>query len=384
MKWLILLLLSCSFLAVGAVEGSFLKMAAPKIPFAPLSYVCYRSPHPLAVDGTLTDPAWAEAPWTEEFADIQGPLEPKPWFRTRAKMLWDDHYLYVGAELEEEHVWGTLTKRDSVIFMDNDFEVFIDPDGDTHRYYELEVNALNTIWDLFMILPYRDDPEGHSSLTSWDVQGLKSAVHVNGTLNDPRDKDHGWTVELAIPWEVLKECAPGRRTPRAGEQWRMNFSRVEYRVNVKNGTYEKQKDPATGKPLDEENWVWSPQGLINMHYPEMWGYVQFSSVVAGRGREAFVPKPEEAIKWALRRIYYAERMWKDTKGTFTEDLSLLGLKDLSVPGCLPPVVKVTPNLFEALVEVKGGDSWHIRQDGRVWPGSEAKPDPDKPNPQNWE
>ncbi len=384
MKWLILFLLSCSFLAVGAVEGSYLKMAAPKIPFAPLSYVCYRAPQTPSLDGTLTDPAWEAAPWTEEFVDIQGPLKPKPWFRTRAKMLWDDSCLYIGAELVEEHVWAKLTRRDSVIYMDNDFEVFIDPDGDTHRYYEIEVNALNTIWDLFMIMPYRDDAQGRSSLTSWDVQGLKSAVRVNGTLNDPRDTDRGWTVEMAIPWEVLKECAPGRRPPLPGEQWRMNFSRVEYRVDVRDGAYEKRKDPATGKPFDEENWVWSPQGLVNMHYPEMWGYVQFSPIVAGRGREAFVPKPEEAVKWALRRIYYAERTFNEAEGAFTRDLARLGLKDLSVPGCLPPVVEVTPSLFEAVIEVKGGDSWHIRQDGLVWKGSEAKPDPDKGNPQNWE
>ena len=37
-----------------------------------------------------------------------------------------------------------LTKHDAVIFHDNDFEVFIDPDGDNHEYYELELNALNT------------------------------------------------------------------------------------------------------------------------------------------------------------------------------------------------------------------------------------------------
>jgi hypothetical protein len=26
---------------------------------------------------------------------------------------------------------------------------------------------------------------------------------------------------------------------------------------------------------NEDNWVWSPQGLINMHVPEMWGRVRF-------------------------------------------------------------------------------------------------------------
>jgi hypothetical protein len=28
--------------------------------------------------------------------------------------------------------------------------------------------------------------------------------------------------------------------------------------------------------LAEDNWVWSPQGLINMHVPERWGWVEFA------------------------------------------------------------------------------------------------------------
>ena len=95
-------------------------------------------------------------------------------------MLWDDDNFYVAAELEEPDVWATLIERDSVIFRDNDFEVFIDPDGDTHAYYELEVNALGTLWDLLLIKPYRD---GGPAIHGWDIAGLQSAVDVRGTRN---------------------------------------------------------------------------------------------------------------------------------------------------------------------------------------------------------
>ena len=66
-------------------------------------------------------------------------------------MLWDDDYLYIAAELEEPHVWATLTQHDAVIFHDNDFEVFLNPEGDSHLYAELELNALNTTWDLLLL-----------------------------------------------------------------------------------------------------------------------------------------------------------------------------------------------------------------------------------------
>src|SRR5262245_6880386 len=97
---------------------------------APKGYVCPKAVGPVAVDGRPDDAAWRDVPWTDDFVDIEGDARPKPRFRTRAKMAWDDRYLYVAAELEEPHVWATLTGHDAVIFHDNDFEVFIDPDGD--------------------------------------------------------------------------------------------------------------------------------------------------------------------------------------------------------------------------------------------------------------
>lgn len=43
---------------------------------------------------------------------------------------------------QEPCVVATLRERNSVIFHDNDFEVFIDPDASNHNYYELEVSFL--------------------------------------------------------------------------------------------------------------------------------------------------------------------------------------------------------------------------------------------------
>jgi hypothetical protein len=67
------------------------------------------------------------APWTDLFVDIQGSLKPEPYHKTRVKMLWDDEYMYFFADMEEPHLWATLTERDAVVYFDNDFEIFIDP-----------------------------------------------------------------------------------------------------------------------------------------------------------------------------------------------------------------------------------------------------------------
>ena len=235
-------------------------------PAVPRRYTCHRATDPVVINGRLDDAAWEQAPWTEDFQDIRGGTAPRPRSGTRAKMLWDNQYLYIAAVLEDPHVWATLTEHDQIVFHDNDFEIFIDPDGDRREYYEIEVNAVNTIFDLFLVRMYID---GGPALHAWDCKGLRSAVHVDGTLNDPSDSDRGWSVELAIPWTTLGEAAHRPAPPRVGDTWRMNFSRVEWQTRVVDGRY--QKVPAT----PEDNWVWSPQGVINMHLPQRWGFVKF-------------------------------------------------------------------------------------------------------------
>ncbi len=223
-------------------------------------YECRRAEHPPKIDGRLDDAAWKRASWTESFVDIEGAQKPRPRFKTRAKMLWDDRALYIAAELEEPQVWATLTEHDSVIFHDNDFEVFLDPHGNGLGYFEFEINALNTGWDLRLDKPYKD---GGKADNSWSIPGLQTAVQVRGTLNDPRDVDRGWTVEIAMPWDAFGEKAP------AGKTWRINFSRVEWKHEIVDGRY--RVVPGT----KEDNWVWSPQGRIDMHWPQFWGFVRF-------------------------------------------------------------------------------------------------------------
>jgi hypothetical protein len=302
----------------------------PGIEFNPKHYVCFRTEKPLKIDGKIDEPVWNKTEWTDLFVDIEGQSKPLPRFKTKAKMLWDDKYLYIAAKMEEPHLWANIKQRDAVIFYDNDFEVFIDPDGDTHKYYELEINALATAWDLLLVKPYRD--EGSGAYTSWDIKGLKVAVSLQGTLNNPNDTDKGWTCEIAIPWSVLRESYSNESAPKAGEQWRINFSRVEWKYKSVNNKYVKELDPKTNKPYPEDNWVWSPQGVINMHYPEMWGFLQFSGKVAGNGKDEFVINPKEKAKWALRKIYYAENAFKINNGVYTNDIKKLGLENYKVEG----------------------------------------------------
>jgi hypothetical protein len=237
-------------------------------------YVCRR------LDKGVT---WDDLEWSDDFLDITGLDELRPRFRTRMKIAWDDHFLRVLAEMEEPHVWGTITEKNAVMFEDNDIEVFIDPDCDGLNYYEFEMNTLGTIWELSLPKPYG---EGGVPILGCNLPGLKSEVRVKGTLNDPSDLDQGWEAEIAFPWSGLANYhAGGGCPPKPGDTWRMNFSRVQWRHEITDGRY--VRIPPHGTPLaeslnpeeqehPEDNWVWSPQGAVNMHLPARWGEVSFA------------------------------------------------------------------------------------------------------------
>ena len=238
----------------------------------PTSYTTFKTSTPPTIDGNIEKIVWRKAKWTETFADILGRKNPTPALKTRCKMLWDEQYLYIAAEMIEPDIWATLSRRDDIVYNDHDFEVFLDPNNDGEQYVEIEINALGTVMDLFMNKPYK---KGGGFDLGWNAEGLITAVKIYGTINNNTDRDKKWTVEMAIPFDALKR--KGRIShPVDGSTWRINFSRVQWPME-KEGTTYKRKQGEEGKRLRESNWVWSPTGVIDMHLPEKWGYLHFKN-----------------------------------------------------------------------------------------------------------
>tara|TARA_B100001250_G_scaffold245984_1_gene211490 strand:- start:10008 stop:10889 length:882 start_codon:yes stop_codon:yes gene_type:complete len=253
-------------------------------------YVAYRINEPISVDGHLDEPAWKAAPRSPRFSDmITGANSIHD---TRAAVLWDDLNLYVGFWVEEPNVEADLTERDSLIFNNNDVELFI---AGRDAYYEFEINALGTIYEVFFIwdqfyelVDYgkepalrKDHPQAQTfngvgfkthplglrtGFWGYDLPGLRSAVHIDGTLNDPSDRDRGWTVEMSIPWRSLYWLAIADNRslpPQEGDIWRMDFSRFnQYR----------EAPPAD----DSSGFFWSPHGSRDSHIPECFPIIHFS------------------------------------------------------------------------------------------------------------
>ena len=254
-------------------------------------YTAYRTSTPPRIDGRLDHACWQRAPRSPRFSDL---ISGQPAIHdTRAAVLWDDDNLYVGYWIEEPFIEATLTERDSLIYEGNDVELFV---AGQDAYYEFEINALGTIYEVFFVWEEACQRAGYDRLPefkrdapgvrpfegvgfpqhprgarigywNWDFPGLRSAVHIDGTLNDNSDRDRGWRVELALPWRGFAAlAAPDGRAlpPHNGDTWRMDFSRFN--------TY-KAAPPAR----DSGGWVWSPHGVWDSHIPELFTHVTFST-----------------------------------------------------------------------------------------------------------
>jgi len=315
----IILFLPCFGQAQSAFEGK------EQLFTQPLSYIIYETPDSIFIDGEANETSWRNSPWSSNFTDIEGSLKPKPSLQTRFKMLWDKNNLYVYAELEEPHLWATKTIHDEIVYHDNDFEIFIDPDGDTHQYYEIEVNALNTIFDLYLKKPYRN---GGNANIAWNANNLLTGIAKRGTLNNPHDLDSMWTVEMAIPFSALtlEKSTP---TPQHNTVWRINFSRVQWGLDIIDDQYLRKKDTA-GKLLPENNYVWSEQGVINMHFPERWGYAIFFTQPVGSTTDKFTVPFSEYAKQYVWLVYYKQKDFFAQHKHYAETINLLGFSSNQV------------------------------------------------------
>lgn len=259
-------------------------------------YTCLRARKSIVIDGNLDKPDWIAAKKSPRFVDMA--TGHPALLDTQSAALWDDDNLYIGFWIEEPYPTAHLTERDSIIFSENDVEIFIDG-GDC--YYEFEINARNTIYEIFFIwrdaykrgsrfdVPEFDllnrkalsfagnedrqeesfwwgtHPRGPRwAFLDWDFPGIQTAVQIQGQLNDRSKPSKGWTLEIALPWKGMKWLANGRSLPpQDGDEWSLFFGRFQ--------------KLAIGEKQAQAAWCWTPHGIYDTHRPEKFTKVRFSN-----------------------------------------------------------------------------------------------------------
>jgi hypothetical protein len=197
----------------------------------------------ITVDGKGDDKAWGVATSTGPFVDV-GTGKPNTSFpvNATAKVAWDDTNLYVLVDVKESDVVGYFTSPDKQkgdwtvsgqpkLWTRDTVEIMIDPEGDNKDYYEIQINPQNkqfhTQYDTYN--QPKTEPNGPFGHEDWNPK-IRSAVVINGSMDDAGDKDSGYTVEAAIPWAAFAKVP--KHPPQPFDTWHVNFYAMKQNSGV--------------------------------------------------------------------------------------------------------------------------------------------------------
>jgi hypothetical protein len=220
---------NAAFVRGSLVAATWLVLVVPVIAQNPSPtdrvFECRAASGPIVIDGKPDDAAWKEAAVIDDFVTGWAKGGPRPaTTKTKARMLWNEQGFYFLAEMDDEDLYADVTKHDGETWFNDVFEIFFKPADDKPAYYEFEINALNTVFDLY--LPNRGQGNVRRFLGAHEFN-LQTAVTLRGTLNRETDRDQGWTLEGLIPWRGLQMTGGA---PAEGDRWRFAFCRYDYSV----------------------------------------------------------------------------------------------------------------------------------------------------------
>ncbi len=207
---------------------------------------------PIVIDGVLDEPDWLKAPRLGPFMRYDGVGNGR--YKTYARMVWDEQALYLAFEAPDTDVHTPYTKRDEPIYESEAVEIFIDADGDADEYIELQVAPNGVQFDARFKGGARQNMD-----QAWD-HTYQAKVSVDGTLNDPSDRDRGWIAEWRIPFAGMPDL---QQAPSPGKSWKINLFRLD-------------RQRKEGRVVSTDATAWSAPLSGDFHRLERFGVITFA------------------------------------------------------------------------------------------------------------
>lgn len=179
---------------------------------------------PIVVDGRADEADWQTAPAIDFVFPWDDVTKVSPQ-STVARMLWDQDNLYLLYECVDPYLDAKVAQHDGPVWEEDAVELFATPNPESlNAYFGYEMNARGTFLDYLA-----HDAGGKrtdKSCFDWQSEGVQIKTTLDGTLNDHSDRDRGWVLEAAIPFENFRHLG-GQIPPRDGDLWRLNLNRTK-------------------------------------------------------------------------------------------------------------------------------------------------------------
>jgi hypothetical protein len=140
------------------------------------------APAPIVLDGDSDDPGWITAPGPARTGPFVSPAGGAARPYSDARLVWGDGHLYVLLYAADEDV---RSRSDA-------FRMAFFRDGAT---YAVAISASGAVHDEARDAEGRVDARWRS--------GTHVSREIDGTLDDPRDTDEEWSLEIALPLASL-------------------------------------------------------------------------------------------------------------------------------------------------------------------------------------
>ncbi len=179
---LLLTLLAC---------GSCRHAAPPSVPVRAILQIP-RTDASFQLNGDLVEPAWQHAAHTGPFHDTRTGALAVP--HSEARLLHDGKRLILGLYAADEDIETRAGKPDGPVWTTDAFSLQLRKAGGGPTFL-LDISAQGVVTDA------RLDADG-TVHDDWQ-SGAEVGAEQDGTVNDPRDDDEEWVLEVALPLAAI-------------------------------------------------------------------------------------------------------------------------------------------------------------------------------------
>lgn len=222
-------------------------------------YKVAKAKEPITVDGKMDEAAWknAEVQQLTHFFRLDKPVDKQ---NTKFRMMWDDANIYLFYESEDTSLTARETKFDGRTYIDDCAEFFVVPIPDSvYMHFGFEINITEVRFDYIVLWKYYNNRTFF--INGYNPEYQVKAIY-NGTLNNDKDKDKGWTMEFAIPMTAFTNMN-GVVRAKAGARWAFQAVRQD-----RNLVDDRFRSTALLYPVFNLK--------LDVHQPEHFGLMEFT------------------------------------------------------------------------------------------------------------